>query len=129
MLYCQLTRKMSTVGLFVLRTWKRPGLHARSLLRSAQHSGRLATRGSGSGFDDGWTLDSTTRGGWQGWRAMQVMFVLGLEFTLSKSDDQGPLEITRIDLQDERDLRWVCCCARPLREQHWKARWPTSRTP
>ena len=28
--------------------------------------------------DDGWTVDSTTRGGWQESRAMQVMFVLGL---------------------------------------------------
>ena len=56
MLYCQLTRKMSTVGLFVLRAWKRPGLHARSLLRSAQHSGRLAIRGSGR--------DSTMAGLW-----------------------------------------------------------------
>ena len=36
--------------------------------------------------DDGWTVDSTTRGGWQGSRATQVMFVLGLEFALSKSD-------------------------------------------
>ena len=32
--------------------------------------------------DDGWTVDRTTRSGWQGSRAMQVMFVLGLEFAL-----------------------------------------------
>ena len=50
---------------------------------------------------DGWTLDSTTRDRWQGWRAMQVMFVLGLEFALSKSDDLAPREITRIGLQDD----------------------------
>ena len=48
--------------------------------------------------DDGWTVDSTTRGGWQGSRAMQVMFVLGLEFALSKADES---EITRIGLQDD----------------------------
>ena len=50
---------------------------------------------------DGWTVDSTTRGGWQGSRAMQVMFVLGLEFALSKSDELVPREITRIGLQDD----------------------------
>ena len=50
--------------------------------------------------DDGWTVDSTGRGGWQGSRAMQVMFVLGLEFALSKSDELAPSEITRIGLQD-----------------------------
>ena len=32
--------------------------------------------------DDGWTVHSTTRGGWQGSRAMKVMFVVGLEFHL-----------------------------------------------
>ena len=32
---------------------------------------------------------------------MQVMFVLGLEFALSMSDDLGPREITRIGLQDD----------------------------
>ena len=51
--------------------------------------------------DDGWTLNSTTRGGWQGSRAMQVMFVLGLEFALCKSDELAPSEITRIGLQDD----------------------------
>ena len=51
--------------------------------------------------DDGWTVDSTTRGGWQGSRAMQVMFVLGLEFALSKSDALAMEEFTRIGLQDD----------------------------
>ena len=51
--------------------------------------------------DDGWNVDSTTRGGWQGSRAMQVMFVLKLEFALSKSDELAPHEITRIGLKDE----------------------------
>ena len=50
--------------------------------------------------DDGWTVDSTRRGGWQGSRTMQVMFVLGLELALSKSDELAPSEITRIGLQD-----------------------------
>ena len=52
--------------------------------------------------DDGWTVDGTTRGGWQGSRAMQVMFVLGLEFALSKSDAAAQQEVTRIGLQDGR---------------------------
>ena len=51
--------------------------------------------------DDGWTVDSTTRGGWQGSLALQVMFVLGLEFALSKSDELAPHEITRAGLQDD----------------------------
>ena len=49
--------------------------------------------------DVGWTVDSTTKGGWQGSRAVQVMFVFGLEFALSKSP--APREITRIGLQDD----------------------------
>ena len=32
---------------------------------------------------------------------MQVMFVLGLEFALSKTDELAPSEITRIGLQDD----------------------------
>ena len=32
---------------------------------------------------------------------MQVVFVLGLEFALSKSDELAPSEITRIGLQDD----------------------------
>ena len=51
--------------------------------------------------DDGWTVDSTTRGGWQGSRAMQVMLVLGLVFALSKSDELALSDITRIGLQDD----------------------------
>ena len=51
--------------------------------------------------DDGWTVDGTTRGGWQGSRAMQVMFVPGLEFALSKTDELAPRQITRIGLQGE----------------------------
>ena len=47
------------------------------------------------------TVDSTTRGGWQGSRAMQVMFVLGLEFALTKSDAMAPRGLARIGLQDE----------------------------
>ena len=46
--------------------------------------------------DDSWTVDGTTRGGWQGSRAMmQVMFVLWLEFATAQ---QG---ITRIGLQHD----------------------------
>ena len=51
--------------------------------------------------DDGWTVDSTTRGGWQGSRVMQVMFVLGSEFALSKSDELAPHGITRIGFRDD----------------------------
>ena len=32
---------------------------------------------------------------------MQVMFLLGLEFALSKSDELAPSEITRSGLQDD----------------------------
>ena len=32
---------------------------------------------------DGWIVNSTSRCGWQGSRAMEVMFVLGLELALS----------------------------------------------
>ena len=35
--------------------------------------------------DDGWSVDSTTRGCWQGSRSMQVMFLLGLEFALLRA--------------------------------------------
>ena len=66
-----------------LRAWKRPGPHAHKRC------------------DDGWTVDSTTRSGWQGSRTMQVMFVLGLEFAFSKADELAPSEITRIGLQDD----------------------------
>ena len=55
--------------------------------------------------DGGWTVDSTTRGGWQGTRAVQVMFVLGLEVALSKSDEMAPSEITRIGLQDDMTFK------------------------
>ena len=37
----------------------------------------------------------------QGSRVMQVMFVLGLEFALSKSDAMAPRGLTRIGLQDD----------------------------
>ena len=63
--------------------------------------------------DDGWTVDSMTRGGWQGSRALQVMFVLGLEFALSKSDDLAIAEFTRIGLQD--DMTFVVSAAAPDR--------------
>ena len=46
-------------------------------------------------------LFNTTRGGWQGSRAMQVVFAFGLEFALSKTEELGPREITRIGLQDD----------------------------
>ena len=65
--------------------------------------------------DDGWTLDGTTRGGWQGSRAMQVMILLGLEFALSKSNDLAPREITRIGLQD--DMTFVGSAA--ARNRSW----------
>ena len=51
--------------------------------------------------DDGLNFDSTTRRGWQGSRATQVMFVLGLEFALSKSDATAQQGVTRIGLQDD----------------------------
>ena len=68
-------------------------MRAPSLLRYVQHNGNLATPSSGS--------DATTKGGWQGSRAMQALFVLRLEFALSKSDELAPREITRLGLQDD----------------------------
>ena len=59
--------------------------------------------------DVGWTVDSTTRSAWQGSRATQAMFVLGLEFALSKSGDLAPREITRIGLQD--DMTFIASAA------------------
>ena len=96
----QLIWKTPTAGLFVLRAWKRPELHAHSLRRFARPNGSPVTRGSGSDVTMA-GLDSTTRGGWQGSRVMQAMFVLGLEFALSKSDELAPSEITRVGLQDD----------------------------
>ena len=91
MLCYQLIWKMPPVGLFVQRAWKRRGLHAHSLQRFARRNGSCDTR-FWQQCDDGWISDSTTRGRWQGSRAMQVMFVLGLEFALSMADDLGPRE-------------------------------------
>ena len=82
----QLIWRTLTEGRFDQHAWKRREAHARSLLRSAQCNK---------------TVDSTTSGGWQGSRAMQVMFVLGLEFALSKSDAMAPRGLTRIGLQDD----------------------------
>ena len=78
--------------------------------------------------DDGWTLDSTTRGGWQGSRALQVMFVLGLESALSKSDDLAPLEITRIGLQDDTTFMGSAAALNRSWGVPLRARWPTQVT-
>ena len=53
--------------------------------------------------DGGWIVDSTSRGGWQGSRAMQVMFVRGLEHEhdQAKLDTVAPDGLTRIGLQDD----------------------------
>ena len=65
--------------------------------------GHLATRGSGNHATRAfWQLMTVRlRGGWQGSRAVHGMFVLRLEFALSKSDELAPHEITRISLQDD----------------------------
>ena len=52
----QLIWKTPTAELFVLRAWKRPGLHAHSLQRFARHNGSLVTQSSGS--------DATLAGLW-----------------------------------------------------------------
>ena len=44
----QLIWKTPSAELFVLRAWKRPGLHAHSLQRFARPNGSPVTRGSGS---------------------------------------------------------------------------------
>ena len=68
--------------------------------------------------DDGWTVDKTTKSGWQGSRIMQVMFVLGLEFALSKSDELTPGEITRIGLQDDMTFMGFSSALKPLLGDH-----------
>ena len=79
----------------VLRAWQRPVTACPQLAAiCAAQCERCETK-FWQRCDDGWTVDSTTRGGWQGSRAMQVMFVLGLEFALSKSDDMAPRERSR----------------------------------
>ena len=80
---------------------KRRGVLAFSLLRFARHNGKPCDTRFWQRCDDGWTVDGTTRGGWQGSRAMQVILVLGLEFVFSKTDEPGPREITRTGLQDD----------------------------
>ena len=64
--------------------------------------------------DDGWIVGSTSRGGWQGSRAMQVMFVLGLEHALTKLDTTAPDGLTRIGLQD--DMTLIGRCSQPILE-------------
>ena len=49
---------------------------------------------------------------------MQVMFVLGLEFALSKSDAAAQQGVTRIGLQD--DMTFIGSAAEPIMEQHQK---------
>ena len=49
---------------------------------------------------------------------MQVMFVLGLEFALSKSDATAQQEVTRIGLQDDVTFSRVGCSDEPLTKQH-----------
>ena len=52
----------------------------------------------------GWVRGTTERGGWQGSRAMQVMFVLGMEAQMRKAEeDLGP-DVHRIGLQDDTTL-------------------------
>ena len=49
---------------------------------------------------------------------MHVMFVLGLEFALSKADDLAMGEFTRIGLQDDMTFIGSRCCNRPLLERY-----------
>ena len=59
------------------------------------------TRGPGRGAMMAGPLTARRGGGWQCSRAVQVMFVLGLEFALSKSDAAAQQGVTRIGLQDD----------------------------
>ena len=92
-----------------------------SLQRFARRNRSPVTQSSGSGAT--MAVDSTTRGGWQGSRAMQVMFVLRLEFALSKSDDLAPREITRIGMQD--DMTFIGSAAALNRSWSTIEGWPT----
>ena len=59
---------------------------------------------------------------------MQVMFVLGLEFALSKSDVPSPIQTKQLSRGSRglafRDFHWVCCSAQPLLECY---RWDAGR--
>ena len=54
--------------------------------------------------------NTTMRGGWQCSKAMQLMFVRGLEHALSTLDNASLKECTRIGLQD--DMTFVGSAAR-----------------
>ena len=113
----QLTWKTPRAELFDQRSWKRRGVCLPQLAAiCAAHWEPCDTR-FWQRCDE--TVDGTTRGSWQGSRAMQVMFALGLEFALSRSDDLAPREITRIGPQDDMTFHGVCCCTHPLLECHW----------
>ena len=64
--------------------------------------------------DDGWIVDSTSRGGWPVSRAVQDMFVLGVEHAPTKSDTAAPDGLTRIGLQD--DIHRIGRCSQPVLE-------------
>ena len=54
--------------------------------------------------DDGWVASKTTRSGWQGSRAVQVMFVLGVEHARRKCDDRAPRESRELHCRMTRPL-------------------------
>ena len=63
-------------------------------------------------------LKARRGGGWQGSRAMQVIFVLGLEYALSKSDTAGPAEGHEDWPSGRHDVHPVGSSDEPLMEQH-----------
>ena len=76
-----------------------------------QHNGEPCDTRFWQGCDDGWTVDSTMRGGWQRSRAVQVC-------PFSKPDAKAQQGITRIGPSGRHDFHRVGCSDESLMEQH-----------
>ena len=96
-------------GRFVQRVW-RLDLPAHHLRQLVLRNGSLGDTRFWQRCGDRWIANTTMRGGWQGSRAMQLMFVLGLEHALSRLDNASLKECTRTGLQD--DMTFVGSAAR-----------------
>ena len=100
-------------GFFGPRAWEAARLACNSV-RCARPNGNPVTLGSGSDATMAGIVDSTSRGGWPVSRAVQDMFVLGVEHAPTKSDTAAPDGLTRIGLQD--DIHRIGRCSQPVLE-------------
>ena len=98
-------------GFFGPRAWKQRGSPA-TRCGVARANGNQCDTGFWQRCDDGWIVDSTSRGGWPVSRAVQDMFVLGVEHAPTKSDTAAPDGLTRIGLQD--DIHRIGRCSQPV---------------